>query len=317
MASIAATYLPTIWAQESLIVLRDNLVMAGLVHRSFESAIGTAGDRVRTRLPNKHVVHTWTGQTGTAAEATEDKRIDLSTASNLTIVVDSMAYTSNLIQDSDASMSIKDLVAEFIVPMIDPLSQGIDDAIMTEFTSTASTDVNGLAVEVVAADLPVSNGQDIDEQDLIEAMLQLNLDQAPQSPRRLVLSAQHHAQIVGRPLFHQANTAGETRALRDAIVGRAFGFDVYMSQNVPGAIDTNGSAQSIAFHPNALALVTRNLDTDGPNQNGARAARAEIDNISVRVMQQYMIQKNGTAIVAEVLYGTQLMDARLAKIINP
>lgn len=297
-------------------VLRDNLVMAGLVHRDFEAVVANFGQSVKTRLPSKHVAHTWSGQTGTNAEQTEEKRLDLPTAANLTIALDQLAYTSALFQDADTTMSIKNLRDEFIVPLIDPLSQRVDDSIMTEFTSPASQDVNGVAVDVVA-DGTVGAGAAIDQADIIEASLQLNIDQAPLSPRRLVLSPQHHADLLNLALFHQANTAGETGALRDARVSRAFGFDIYMSQNVSAAVDTDDTAQSIAFHRNALALVMRMLDQDGPNQNGARAATASIDDISLRVTQQYHQLKNGVGVVCEVLYGVQLLDARLAKIINP
>jgi coat protein Gp5 len=318
MASVANTFLPTIWAQESLMVLRDNLVMAGLVHRDYEAALATAGQSVRTRLPSKLTAHTWTGQTGTNADATaaETKRVDLLTAGNVTITLDEIAYTSYLIQDHEAAMSIKNLVNEYIVPAIDPLSQRLDDSIMTEFTSSASTDVFSLPVDVIA-DGTVGLGAAMDAGDIIEADLQLNVDQAPRAPRYLVLSPQHNADLLGNALFQQANTAGTTEALRNANLGRAFGFTVYMSQNVPDAVDTDTTSQSIAFHPNALALVTRDLDIDTPNQNGARAGRAAIDGISIRVVSQYHSLMNGLGVVSEILFGTKLLDNRLAKIINP
>lgn len=317
MASVAATYLPTIWAAESIQVLRDNLVMARSVYRGYEAEVAQAGDRVKTRLPHKLHAHRWTGQTGTNAEAVEDKRVDLLTASNLTILLDKVAYTSYLVQDTDQAMSIKNLREEFVIPAIDPLSQEVDDDIMAEFVSPASADVNGVAVDVIASGT-IGAGAAMAVADLIEADLQLNVDQAPRDgQRKVVLSPQHYADLLSLGLFHQANTAGTTEALRNAQLTRAFGFDVMMSQNVPGAIDTDDTPQSIAFHTNAMALVTRDLDTDTPNQNGARAARSQIDGISLRVLQQYLALKNGLVVISEILYGVQLLDARLAKIINP
>jgi hypothetical protein len=295
-------------------VLRDNLLMAGLVYRGFEPELAQVGDRVKTRLPSKLTAHTWTGQAGTGVEtATESKRLDLLTAANLTVILDSIAYTGYLIQDVEAVESIKALRQEYLIPSIDPLSQRVDDAIMTEFASTASTDVNGLAVEYVAQ-TAVSSGAAMDAGDIIKADLELNLDQAPRSPRYLVLSPQHNADLLGQSLFQQANTAGTTEALRNANLGRAFGFTTYMSQNVP---QVQTESVSIAFHPNAMALVTRDLDIDTPNQNGASAGRAAIDNISLRVTQQYHQLLNGLGVISEILFGVQLADARLAKIVNP
>lgn len=296
-------------------VLRDNLVMAGLIHRDFEDDVAGAGDRVHTRLPAKLTAHTWTNQAGTGAEDTEDKRLDLPTAANVTVLLDQVAYTSMLIQDVPQTMAIKSIRDEFVVPLLDPLAQRVDDSIMTEFVSPASTDVNGVPVDVVA-DGTVGLGAALDQADIIEADLQLNIDQAPVRPRWLVLSAQHKADVLGLALFHQANTAGTDDALRQAIINNAFGFNTVMSQNVPAAVDTDGTPQSIAFHRNAAALVVRPLLLP-PSGLGVQAAVQSMDNVSIRITQQYFSLKNGVAVIAEVLYGVQLLDARLAKIINP
>ena len=46
-------YIPELWAQESLMILEANMVMAGLVHRDFENEIAEFGDIVNTRRPQK------------------------------------------------------------------------------------------------------------------------------------------------------------------------------------------------------------------------------------------------------------------------
>lgn len=312
MALVSTIYPPEIWAMESLLVLRDNLVMAALVHRDFENEVANYGDTVRTRKPQKLGVKDFSQQTGT------DVNLELLAPENLnarevTVVLNKHKYTSFIVEDRDASTSIKDLRDEFITPAIDPISQQVDDDVMTEYTTgtdVISASVTGVASGTVGADAAM------DEDDIIEARKQLNTNQCPQSGRVMVLGTDHEADILARSLFHQANTAGDTRALRDAVVGRAFGFDTYISQNVPTASDTDSTPQSLAFHRNVLGLVMRPL-VDVPTGLGAVTGRAQIDNISVRVTQSYEHRAKGVVLSFDVLYGVSLLDAKLGVIINP
>jgi len=314
MALVSTIYPPEIWAIESLMVLRDNLVMAGLVHRDFENEVAQAGDTVRTRKPQKLTVQDFAQQTGTNAALT-GLTVENLNAREITVVLDKHKYTAFIVEDRDEATSIKDLRDEFIVPAIDPIAQQIDDDIMTEYIS--GTDVAGNGVLLVA-ETGIGANAALDEQDIITARTQLNTNQCPLNPRALVLGTSHEGNLIGRPLFHQANTAGTTEALRNANLGRAFGFDTFMSQNVPlGAItDTASANQSLAFHRNVMALVTRPLPAI-PAGMGAVSSTQTIDNIGVRVTNSYEHQAKGVVLSFDILYGLQLLDSLLGVVIVP
>lgn len=313
MALVSTIYPPEIWAIESLLVLRDNLLMAGLVHRDFENQVAQAGDTVRTRKPQKLTVQDFAQQSGTNANL-ELLSVENLNARELTVVLDKHKYTSFIVEDRDEATSIKDLREEFIIPAIDPISQAVDDDIITEFLTGA--DYTGSATVSKIADGTVGAGASMDENDIIAARKQLNTNKCPQAGRNLVLSAEHEADLLGRSLFHQANTAGTTAALRDANLGRAFGFETYMSQNVPAANDTDSTPQSLAFHKNAIALVTRPLPPV-PEGYGAVSAMRVLDNISVRITNSYEHRAKGVVVSFDILYGVQLLDAALGVIVNP
>ncbi len=313
MALVSTMYPPEVWAIESLLVLRDNLLMAGLVHRAFENEVARFGDTVRTRKPQKLTVQDFSAQSGTNADLTTLLTVENLNAREITVVLDQHVYTSFIVEDRDAATSIKDLREEFIVPAIDPISQRVDDDVMTEYTT--GTDVDSNTVTGIAADT-VGAGAAMDEADIIEARRQLNTNQCPQGGRNMVLGTQHEADMLGRALFHQANTAGSTQALREANLGRAFGFETFLSQNVPAAADTDATNQSLGFHKNVLALVTRPLQGVIPTGLGAISATRAIDNVGIRITTSYEHLAKGVVTSFDMLYGVQLLDANLGVIIN-
>ncbi len=132
MALVSTIYPPEIWAVESLMVLRDNLLMAALVHRDFEDEVAIHGDTVRTRKPQKLTVQDFGQQTGTNANLS-GLTVENLNAREITVVLDRHKYTSFIVEDRDDATSMKDLRDDFVIPAIDPISQAVDDDVMEEY----------------------------------------------------------------------------------------------------------------------------------------------------------------------------------------
>jgi len=314
MPLVGSVYPPEVWAQESLMVLRDTLVMARLVHRDFENVVAQQGDTVNTRKPAKGTARTWAGQAA-FTDASEQIHVENLHANNLAIVLDTIQYTAFLVQDKDAVTSMKNLREEFIIPYVDPIAQAVDDDIMTEMTAAASAGVGGAALTAYAHDT-VGLGADMNEDDIIKAREQLFTNQCPMDRSlSLVLSAQHEADCLALALFHQADQSGSTEALTNANLGRKFGFGIYATQNVPTALDTDATPQSLAFHRNVCALVTRPLGA--MDEYGAKFGVQAMDGIGIRVASDYSILHKGVIVSFDVLYGVQLLDSHLGVIVNP
>ena len=320
MAAVNTIYPPEIWAMESLNVLRDQLVMARLVHRNFESDVAQRGDTVKTRKPVKLTARDWTGQSQTTGLANDETSVELLNANELDILLDTLKYTSFLVEDRDAAISIKDLREEFIVPAIDPIAQAVDDDIMSEFCGQSSSDFASNPVGVVAAGATHA-GTAMDDGDIVAARKAMNVNQCPFDGRNIVLSTQHESDCLNTAIFVQADQSGSTDALTNANLGRKFGFDIYMSQNVPLWVPdtTNPTAtlnQSLAFHRNALALVTRPLAAVGGGL-GAVSATQSLDGVGIRVTSSYESRYKGVVMSFDCLYGVQLLDENFAAIICP
>ncbi len=303
MAEVSAVFVPELWAALGIDVLMKNLVMAELVHRDFENVVAAQGDTVNTRKPTKFTVRDWAGQEDTGDLADNEIIVERPLAVNVPVILSNHKYVSFMEEDKVGSLSITDLKEAYIQPAIVPLAESIDLTIINELLTGTDGDGNGIA-EVIL----ITTGT-LAFEDIVNVMRELNISEAPQSPRRFVMGTEHHAQALKDSLFVQADQSGATTALREAQVGRAFGMDTFMSQNVPD--DTDGP-QSLGFHRNAVAFVSRPLRAI-PADLGARSASAVHQNYTARVITSYKHRGLGIDVSFDLLWGVKLLDANLGK----
>lgn len=303
MAEVSAVFVPELWAALGIDVLMKNLVMAELVHRDFENVVASVGDTVNTRKPTKFTVRDWAGQEDTGDLADNEIIVERPLAVNVPVILSNHKYVSFMEEDKVGTLAIQDLKEAYIQPSMVPLAEAIDLTIINELLTGTDGDGNGIA-EVIL----ITTGT-LAFEDIVNVMKELNVSEAPQSPRRFVMGTEHHAQALEDTLFVQADQSGTTTALREAQVGRAFGMDTFMSQNVPE--DTSGP-QSIAFHRNAVAFVSRPLRAI-PSEIGARSASAVHQNYTARVITSYKHRGFGIDVSFDLLWGVKLLDANLGK----
>ena len=309
---VSAVYPPEVWAMESLLVLQNELVMGNLVHRDFENDVKRAGDVVHTRKPANFGVSTLTAHTGTAAAA--NVTVQNALATDVSITLNQHKYAAWIVNDADQAASMHDLKMEYIQPALKPLAETVDLAILTELMTGA--DYDGSTTVTAVAGATVGENAACDEDDILAGMKAMNDNKCPLRDRYLVLSSDHHADLLSTTVFGQANTSGSTAGLREALVGRAFGFETYMSQQVPTATDTGTTPQSVGFHRNAITFCQRPLGSIKPG-TGAISYETSHEGFAVRVTESYESLYSGCVMKIEILYGVQLLEAALATIINP
>jgi len=303
MAEISAVYVPELWAALGIDVLMKNLVMAELVHRDFENVVASRGDTVNTRKPTKFTVRDWAGQEDTGDLANSEIIVERPLAVNVAVVLSNHKYVSFMEEDKVGTLAIQDIKEAYIQPSMVPLAEAIDLTIINELLTGTDGDGNGIA-EVI-----LETTGTLAFEDIVNVMRELNISEAPQTPRRFVMGTEHHAQALKDTLFVQADQSGTTTALREAQVGKAFGMETFMSQNVPD--DTDGP-QSLAFHRNAVAFVSRPLRAI-PSEIGARSASAVHQNYTARVITSYRHRGFGIDVSFDLLWGVKLLDANLGK----
>lgn len=358
---------PDIIARESLMVLRNNAVMANLVHRDYSSEfVAGVGDTITVRKPAKFQANEFAGSIS-VQDATENS-IDVKMDKHLDV---SFAVTSKQL-----SMDIRDFSEQLLVPAMQAFNDKIDKYLI------------GLQSQV-ANRISHSSGA-IAPADIIAARKMLTDGATPLTERRLVLGSQAEADLLSSELFISAEKVGDNgTALREASLGRKFGFDTYVDQNVTntnggsitftgtlavdGAVSgsksvtidattltgtmkagdvlliggeayiiaSNATASSnevsvtvdrnltcddntevtyfgaytpsLAFHKNALALVTRPLALP----RGAKdAAIVNYDGFGLRVVYGYDMNSKTDTVSIDMLCGVKLLDQNLISVIN-
>lgn len=272
---------PQIIANEALMVLRNNAVMANLVHRDYsDEFVGGVGDTITIRKP----------ATFEAKEYSSTITVQDATESSITVKMDKHLDVSFAVSSKQMSMDIKDFSSQLLVPAMQAFQDKIDSYIL----ALASSLTNKVTASGDA------------KTDIIDARKFLTANAAPLTERRYVYGSATEADLLKTDLFISAEKVGDAgTALREASLGRKFGLDFYADQNVDKVSKLGG----VAFHKNAFALVTRPLALP---QGAANAAIVNYDGFGLRVVYGYDMNAKTDTISIDMLCGVKTLDAKLA-----
>jgi hypothetical protein len=286
---------------ESLIVLQNTHVVANLVHRNFENEVAQKGDVVHTRQPT----------TGTVKSLTNNAAITVATlgATDVSITLDKHKYTAFRVSDRDMSTSIKNLVQEFIEPYTIPIAKQVDDDLLGS---------SGLTNSGITSQTATASGGPIDLGDFANVRGVLRAAQCPIiRPEYVhgVLGTDHETEALKVEELVQANTYGEQNnpTIKTGFLGNVYGMSIFADQGVPTGATTTEN-QSVFFHKNAMALVTRPLEK--PMSGEARTAIVQKDGVGIRVIMSYDHAYLSTLVTYDLLYGIKLLNSSLAVILT-
>lgn len=236
-------FIPTVWAAQLQSSLKKSLVYGApaVVNRNYEGEIANAGDTVRIVSISRPTVATYTKDSTTITPETL-------TDAERSLVVDQAKYFAFEVDDIDMRQSRNGgaLLSEAADEAAYAIGDGIDQYIAGLFTgadsanqiSTTPVTTSALAVTMVVN-------------------LKVKLDNAnvPQAGRYIVVPPWFLGLLVQSTSFLSLADSGSSEALRNGIVGRAFGFDVYMSNNV---VNTTGDDYRItAGYPGAITFANQ------------------------------------------------------------
>lgn len=353
---------PNIIANEALMVLQSNLVMASLVHRDYDKEFVAVGDTISIRKPAKFSAKNFTGTTETQDVTEDSVPVKMDRFRDITVGVTSKQMT----------LDIKDFSDQIVTPAMQALAQAIDEDLLAVAVSKSGFTVNG------------TDGA-TDLKDIANLAKQLDLNKVPVNMRRLVLHPTHKYRYALTDNLSKVSYAGDNQALRESLLGRIYTLDTYMDQNAPDTVaSTAGTAttykvtgekgatkvalasvspaigtvkigdgfildgylyrftadaaatsgavaqvaidqplmtaasasditiinkpNSVAFHRNGIALVTRNLSLP---MGAAKSAIASADGIGVRVVYDYDSQTKTDKISFDILYGITALDSNM------
>ena len=280
---------PDIIAREALMVLRNNAVMAKLVHRDYSNEFtGAVGDTITIRKPSTCVANECAGSKITGQDATETA---------VSVKMDKHLDVSFAVTAKQMTLDIKDFSAQFLVPAMQAFADKVDKYL--------------IALEADATNRHTHDSGVIAPADMIAARKFLTENAAPLADRRFVVGATAEADLLGSDLFTNADKVGDNgTALREASLGRKYGMDCYVDQNITKG---DGYTPSIAFHKNSMALVTRPLALP---QGAAKAAIVDYDGFGLRVVYGYDMNTKTDTISIDMLCGVKMLDNNLISVVE-
>ena len=346
---------PEVVANEALMCLQSNLVMADLVHRDYADEFVAVGDTISIRKPAKFVAKNFTG-------TTEPQDI---TEGSVTVKLDRFRDVTVAVTSKELSLDIEDFSAQVVQPAMQAIAQAIDQDLLAVAAEKAGKSLDGTKE---ATDLS----------DIAAMAKQLDMAKAPVQNRSLVLHPEHKYRYALTENLSNVSYAGDNETLRDALLGKIYTLDTYMDQNAPdsvaeapgdatvcmisgekgaatvlvrwlegtiregdgfvldgyfyrflGDLDANGEVaidqplmhtvadvavtlvnapHSLAFHRNAIALVSRNLALP---MGAANAAYASAGGLGVRVVYDYDSATKTDKISFDVIYGIRELEPSL------
>ena len=263
--------IPEKWAQESLAILEENMVMGMLVHRDFEDEIASFGDVVNTRKP-------------TAMEAsrkidTESVTTSDAASTNVAVPLNQHFHTSFIIKDGEFSKSFKNLVEFYLHPAVLSIAQAVDKVLcgqvarfaMLNHTNTLGTD-------------PTNTTPMLDARNI------MNKNKVPPQNRRLVLTPDTETALLKIDAFTSAEKVGDAgSALREASLGRKLGFDCFMAQNMPSitlASETASSTWATTVKTaNAVAAGATTVTVTETDLAGTGVEAGDVMNLGGEIVQ--------------------------------
>jgi len=208
---------PEIWAQESLMILEENMVVGNLVHRDFENKIAAYGDVVNTRKPNAFEASRKTDN--------EDVVVQDAISTNIPVPLNQHWYVSFTIKDGEESKSFQSLVAQYLRPQALAIAQAVDRVVSGRVAQFAMVNRFG-SLSGGATDANVLGVRKI-----------LNNNKCPMQGRNLVLTSDSETDLLALDKYSDVDRSGSPEALRQAFLGQKRGFDIYMAQNMSSTLD--------------------------------------------------------------------------------
>jgi hypothetical protein len=252
MANSLDAFIPELWANESVAILVENMVIANLIHRDFSNEVASFGDVVNTRKPAEFTAKRKTDS--------DDVTVQDASATNIQVPLNQHLHTSFTIKDGEETKSFKMLRDEYLQPALLSIAQAIDKCILG---MSHSFYMNGVGL----VGLTSSNVKDY----IIDARKKLNVLKAPEQGRNLILTPNVEGEALKLDTFHEADKVGDNgTALREASLGRKFGFNMFMCQNAPSIVAAPVSASTTKVDLSAgyaIGDTTLHVDTKGDHFN--------------------------------------------------
>ena len=216
------------------------------------------------------------------------------------VVMDLQVYNAIRLPDDFATFTLEQMAEQVLRPQAESVVDVLAKPLLREMHNiTAAQAAAGIDIPT---GLVIGAGGNGPLEVVINARKVLNARKVPMGNRVLALAPDLAAMFINLKELKDASASGTTGTLREAVIGRLFGFDVIED---PALEDGFG----IAYHRDAFAHVTR------PSRQPAGAAQSATiaaDGFALRWIEHYNPLQLEDQSVVDTFYGAATLDAQRA-----
>lgn len=279
-------FIPEIWANTALEVLRSEIVLARLITKDSDVAgTFTVGDVLNVPIPG----------TFTANDKAVGTAITLQnpSADKVSVTLNKHKEVSFVVEDPARAQANQDTVRVHVRQAAVALAEAIE------------TDIAGLYSGL--SGIVGTPGVAASRASLLSIRQTLNTNKAPRAGRFVVVGPAGEVDLLGDTDLATYFANSRPEAIAEGSIGRVAGMDVYMSQLVPSS---GAGATGIAGTPEFGVLAMRSLPTTGAPGVEQMAMRDTASGLVIRQTASYDTDLMGIKITLDVLYGVaEMRDA--------
>lgn len=221
MSKSVTSFIPKLWSARLLNHLDNNLVFANLVNRDYEGEIKAYGDTVHIGKIGDVTVQPYSkNSTISAPEQLSMK--------DITLVIDQADYFNFGIDDVENAQIRTPIMDKAMSRAAYKMAEKVDKYLVAEMAKSISTRKIGTS-ETSGESLNAGNVY----AKLVELKTKMDKGNVPTAGRYIVVPPELEGLLLMEPKFAGPNSAKSESALLNGYIGRAAGFDIYVSNNCP------------------------------------------------------------------------------------
>jgi hypothetical protein len=281
----ALPFIPELWANTALEILRNNIVLAPLVTKDTEVASFTVGSKLHIPYPGTFVANDKATNTPVTRQ--------VPTSTDTTVTLNKHKEVTFLIEDFTRAQANPITMAKYMQAAVPPIAEQVESDLFALYSSfsgslgTSGTDLSAAALRAV-------NKKFTD-------------NKIPRGNRHVVVSTKDSAALLADASlqsFFAFNEGARNDVSSGLIADNLYGLNVHESQLVPVVAGTPNSTKNLAFDPGAVILAARSLP-EAPAGTGAAQAvvKDEKSGLVIRVTLSYSADNLGVQCTTDILYG--------------
>ena len=242
---------PTSVAKLALITLLNNWVFAGLVHRDYAKEFRKVGNTVRIRKPATLTAIEFDGDLTGEYQNIVESYVD--------VLLDTVLVVPVEVSALDMTLDIVSFNTQVVEPAMQALAQGIDEKLAKLYKDIPY-------FEDCESTTAIS--------DLLNARKVQNDLKVPfPTTRYAVMSPLTTASLLALDAFRDLDKTGKTKALREASLGRLFGYEFFENQNIQthpthASITADNEGTAAISNAGVTSMVVSALGGDGTIYKG-------------------------------------------------